>query len=174
MTGHPAPAFGLSFDPRALTDLLAAPGDIRDLALAQLQDVVTAQVFGGKLVGDLAGFRKLYVDHRAAWRVVYAQRPAPPGSAHRAEIHVVAVRPRARQDAYDTARARLGVTRRPMSALAHAARTRSPQLPSPQGRRPRPGPHTSAGTKASANMPRLRMPDPPRPAPTPTSKGPAR
>ncbi|MFD9715817.1 hypothetical protein [Streptomyces sp. NPDC059076] len=163
MTGHPPlPAFGLSFDPRALSDLLAAPGDIRDLALAQLQDVVTAQLFGGKLVGDLAGFRKLYVDHRAAWRVVYAQRPAPPGSAHRAEIHVVAVRPRARQDAYDTARARLGITRRPMSALAHAARTRSPQLATQQTRKPGPSPTAAPGLPGLPSIP------------TPTRKGPAR
>ncbi|MGW6454372.1 hypothetical protein ACWF94_00335 [Streptomyces sp. NPDC055078] len=161
MTGQPhPPAFGLSFDPRALTDLLTAPGDIRDLALAQLQDVVTAQLFGGKLTGDLAGFRKLYVDHRAEWRIVYAQRPAPPTSAHRTEIHVVAVRPRARQNAYDTARARLGITRRPMSALTHAARTRSPQLVTSRGRIPKPGPPSSA-------LPGL-------PHPAPTAKGPVR
>ncbi|MFJ7423384.1 hypothetical protein ACIQXD_32980 [Streptomyces uncialis] len=158
MTGHPAPAFGLSFDPRALTDLLAAPGDIRDLALAQLQDLVTAQLFGGRLSGHLDGFRKLYVDHRAQWRIVYAQRPAPPGSAHRAEIHVVAVRPRAGQDAYDTARARLGITRRPMSALTHAARTRSPQLAGTPGQEVRPSP------------PPRPMPGLPHPAPTPKGR----
>ncbi|MFD4829186.1 hypothetical protein ACFWPV_04915 [Streptomyces uncialis] len=162
MTGESSPpAFGLSLDPRALTDLLAAPGDIRDLVLAQLQDLVTAKLFGGRLAGDLDGFRKLYVDHRAEWRVVYAQRPAPPASAHRTEIHVVAVRPRARQDAYDTARARLGITRRPMSALAHAARTQSPQLANNQARIPKPGPPPSA------------MPGLPRPA-APTPKGPNR
>ncbi|WP_329558858.1 hypothetical protein OG711_07845 [Streptomyces uncialis] len=158
--GSPPPAFGLSFDPRALTDLLAAPGDIRDLVLAQLQDLVTAKLFGGRLTGDLDGFRKLYVDHRAEWRVVYAQRPAPPASAHRAEIHVVAVRPRARQDAYDTARSRLGITRRPMSALTHAARTRSPQLAANEAQIPKPGP-------PSAMRPGL-----PHPAPPP--KGPVR
>ncbi|WP_405734916.1 hypothetical protein OG607_41420 [Streptomyces sp. NBC_01537] len=129
MTGHGQhPAFGLSFDPRALTDLLRAPGDIRDLALAQLQDVVNAELFGGKLTGDLAGYRKIYIDSRNAWRIVYAQRPAPANSTHRTEIHVVAVRQRAQHDVYDTARSRLGITRRPMSALTHAARARSPQL----------------------------------------------
>ncbi|WP_406401931.1 hypothetical protein [Streptomyces uncialis] len=159
MTGQP-PAFGLSFDPRALADLLAAPGDIRDLALAQLQDVVTAQLFGGKLTGDLDGLRKLYVDHRAEWRILYAQRPAPPASAHRTEIHVVAVRPRARQDAYDTARARLGIARRPLSALAHAARSRPPQLARSAApvAKPGPSPHATPGL--------------PHPAPTP--KGPVR
>ncbi|GLW04251.1 MULTISPECIES: type II toxin-antitoxin system RelE family toxin [Streptomyces] len=159
---EPRPAFGLSFDPRALNDLLAAPGDIRDLALAQLQDVVNANLFGGKLTGDLAGLRKLYVDRHAAWRTVYAQRPAPAGSAHRTEIHVVAIRPRDRHDVYNTAAARLGIKRRPVSALTHAARARSPQL---EGYRPvpKPGPAPYA------------LPGLPQPAPTPlATKGPTR
>ncbi|ALO96713.1 hypothetical protein SHL15_5649 [Streptomyces hygroscopicus subsp. limoneus] len=151
------PAFGLSFDPRALTDLLQAPADIRDLALAQLQDVVDAKLFGTKLNGELTGYRKLYVDHRNAWRVVYAQRPAPPASAHRTEIHVVAVRPRERHDVYNVARKRLGLTRRPTSALAHAARSSSPQLET-RREAPKPGPPPYA-------VPRL-----PRPAPSPTLK----
>ncbi|MFE9407405.1 hypothetical protein ACFYN0_01170 [Streptomyces sp. NPDC006704] len=155
------PAFGLSFDPRALSDLLAAPGDIRDLALAQLQDVVNARLSGAKLTRELAGCRKVYVDSRAAWRIVYAQRPAPANSTHTTEIHVVAVRPRAAYDVYDTARARLGVTRRPMSERTHGARTRSPQL----GTRrpvPKPGP------------PPYAMPGLPQPALSPTLKGPVR
>ena len=154
------PAFGLSFDPRALTDLLQAPGDIRDLALAQLQDVVNARLFGAKLTRDLAGCRKVYVDHRNAWRIVYAQRPAPANSTFRTEIHVVAVRPREAHDVYDTARARLGMTRQPMSARTHAARTRSPQLGT---RQPIPKP-----------TPRYAMPGLPQPAPSPTLKGPVR
>ncbi|MEU7117935.1 hypothetical protein [Streptomyces zaomyceticus] len=122
------PAFGLSFDPRALTDLLQAPGDIRDLALAQLQDVVNAQLFGTKLTGDLSGYRKLLVDSRKEWRVVYAVRPAPSTAQHPSEVHVVAVRPRARNDIYDTVGHRLGMVRRPLSAQTHASRSRSPQL----------------------------------------------
>ena len=162
MTGHEdRSAFGLSFDPRALTDLLQAPGDIRDLALAQLQDVVNARLFGAKLTRDLAGCRKVYVDHRNAWRIVYAQRPAPANSTHTTEIHVVAVRPREAHDVYDTARARLGIRRRPLGERTHAARTRSPQL----GTRPpvpKPGP------------PSYAMPGLPRPALPPTLKGPVR
>ncbi|AJC55045.1 hypothetical protein [Streptomyces sp. 769] len=162
MTGpEHKPAFGLSFDPRALTDLLQAPGDIRDLALAQLQDVVNARLFGARLTEELAGYRKLYVDHRNAWRVVYAQRPAPPGAAHRTEIHVVAVGPRQRHEVYNTARQRLGIAQRPMSALAHAARARSPQLDT---RRPVPKPAP----------PRHAMPGLPQPAPSTTPKGPLR
>ncbi|WP_215449473.1 type II toxin-antitoxin system RelE/ParE family toxin [Streptomyces sp. ATCC 21386] len=160
---EPRPAFGLSFDPRALTDLLQAPGDIRDLALDQLQKVVNAQLFGGKLTEELAGCRKLYVDHRNAWRIVYAQRPAPPGAAHRTEVHVVAVRPRARHDVYETARARLGLARRPTGARTHAARARSPQLDTQRPPIPKPGPPPSA------------VPGLPSPAPTPTPlKGPVR
>ncbi|MFB7630496.1 hypothetical protein ACFC0M_06040 [Streptomyces sp. NPDC056149] len=128
-TGQPVqPAFGLSFDPRALTDLLQAPGDIRDLALAQLQDVVNAKLFGRRLTGDLDGYRKVVVDSRKEWRLVYGVRPAPVESEHGREIHVVAVRPRARNDIYDEVGRRLGMTRRPLSARTHAARSRSPQL----------------------------------------------
>ncbi|MBC2901127.1 hypothetical protein [Streptomyces cupreus] len=145
------PAFGLSFDPRALTDLLQAPSDIRDLTLAYLQDVVNAERFGIKLTGDLEGYRKLFVDSRKEWRVVYAVRPAPPTSAHRHDIHVVAVRPRAGNDVYDTVGQRLGMTRRPLSARTHAARSRSPQLTA-RGPVPKPGPLPSA------------MPGLPRPA----------
>ncbi|MEV6007332.1 hypothetical protein AB0M29_11040 [Streptomyces sp. NPDC051976] len=152
-TGQVQPAFGLSFDPRALTDLLQAPSDIRDLALAYLQEVVNAQRFGLRLDGDLEGFRKLFVD-RGNWRVVYGVRPAPAESAHRKEIHVVAVRPRAGNDVYDEVGRRLGMTRRPLSARTHAARSRSPQLTT-RTPVPRPGPPPTA------------TPGLPRPAPNP-------
>ncbi|MFJ4572087.1 hypothetical protein ACIP4W_11745 [Streptomyces sp. NPDC088846] len=141
--GQQRPAFGLSFDPRALTDLLQAPGDIRDLTLAYLQEVVNADRFGNRLDGDLEGYRKLYVDSRKEWRVVYGVRTAPETSAHRREIHVVAVRPRADNDVYDEVGRRLGMSRRPLSARTHAARTRSPQLTT-RGPDPRPGPSPSA------------------------------
>lgn len=137
---QPRPAFGLTFDPRALTDLLQAPGDIRDLALAQLQDLVTARLFGTRLTRDLEGCRKVYVDSRNAWRIVYAQRPAPANSGHRTEIHVVAIRPRDRHDVYDTARDRLGIPRRPRGSRADAARTSSPQVDTRQQPIPKPTP----------------------------------
>lgn len=152
--GQGQPAFGLSFDPRALTDLLQAPSDIRDLTLAYLQEVVYAQRFGLRLDGDLEGFRKLFVDSRKDWRVVYTVRPAPADSIHQREIHVVAVRPRAGNDVYDTVGARLGMARRPLSARTHAARSRSPQLTT-RGLAPRPGPPPTA------------LPGLPSPAPNP-------
>ncbi|WP_189862194.1 hypothetical protein [Streptomyces poonensis] len=148
------PAFGLSFDPRALTDLLQAPSDIRDLTLACLQEVVNAERFGIKLTGDLEGYRKLFVDARKDWRVVYGVRPAPETSAYQREIHVVAMRPRANNDVYDEVGRRLGMTRRPLSARTHAARARSPQLMA-RGPMPKPGPLPSA------------MPGLPRPAHSP-------
>jgi hypothetical protein len=131
--GQGQPAFGLSFDPRALTDLLQAPSDIRDLTLAYLQEVVNAQRFGLRLDGDLEGCRKLFVDK---------------------EIHVVAIRPRAGNDVYDEVGRRLGMTRRPLSARTHAARSRSPQLAA-RAPVPRPGPPPTA------------PPGLPRPAPNP-------
>ncbi|MEU5898695.1 hypothetical protein [Streptomyces venezuelae] len=162
MTGREdRPQYGLSFDPRALTDLLQAPVDIRDLALAQLQDIVNARLSGTKLTRDLAGCRKVYVDHRNAWRIVYAQRPAPANATHTTEIHVVAVRPREAHDVYDAARTRLGIRRRPLSERTHAARTRSPQLGTRQPA-PKPGP------------PPYAVPGLPQPALPPTLKGPAR
>ncbi|MFI1185824.1 hypothetical protein [Streptomyces californicus] len=141
--GQGQPAFGLSFDPRALTDLLQAPSDIRDLTLASLQEVVLAQRFGLRLDGDLEGYRKLFVDSRKEWRVIYGVRPAPPQSAHQKEIHVVAVRPRAGNDVYDEVGRRLGMARRPLSARTHAARSRPPQLTA-RGPAPRPGPPPTA------------------------------
>lgn len=141
--GQPRPAFGLSFDPRALTDLLQAPSDIRDLTLAYLQDVVNGERFGLRLTGDLEGYRKLFIDARKDWRVVYGLRPAPETAAHRREIHVVAVRPRAGNDVYDEVGRRLGMARRPLSARTHAARSGSPQLAT-RGPVPRPGPLPSA------------------------------
>ena len=133
------PAFGLSFDPRALADLLQAPSDIRDLTLAYLQEVVNAERFGLRLTGDLEGYRKLFVDARKDWRLVYGVRPVPAASLYQREIYVVAVRPRAGNDVYDEVGHRLGMSRRPLSARTHAARSRSPQLTS-RGPVPGPGP----------------------------------
>ncbi|MFE4546684.1 hypothetical protein [Streptomyces sp. NPDC056785] len=155
--GAGEPAFALSFDPHALTDLLQAPSHIRDITLAYLQEVVNAQRFGLRLDGDLEGYRKLFVDARKDWRVVYGVRPAPAESVHHKEIHVVALRPRAGNDVYDEVGRRLGMNRRPVSARTHAARSRSPQLTT-RGPVPRPG--------------GLPGPPPglPRPAPSPASR----
>ncbi|MCX4776861.1 hypothetical protein [Streptomyces sp. NBC_01264] len=109
-----------------MNDLLAAPADVRDVALSRLQDAVTGQRHGRELTGTLAGFRKVYIDS-ARWRMVYGLRPAPEGSEHRREVFVVALRPRAQNEIYKVVAERLGIAHRPLSALAHAARARSPQ-----------------------------------------------
>ncbi|MFC9582036.1 hypothetical protein ACFVJ8_04190 [Streptomyces yangpuensis] len=166
MTHPPQPpaAFGLSFHPEALNDLLAAPGDMRDLGLALIQDVVRAEVRGGKLTGELSGYRKLYLGSRGEWRIVYAHRPAPPGSSHPTDIHVVAVRPRAKHDIYDTVRARVGRPRPAAGPRAYAARSLSPQV------RPRPA------AMPAPPVPAFPVPGLPVPAriTTTSPKGPSR
>lgn len=159
---RPVAVYGLSFHPDALSDLLAAPGDMRDLALARLQEVVRAQVAGGKLRYDLAGYRKLYLGARADWRIVYAHRPAPPGAPRPTEIHVVAMGPRERHEVYHTVRARMGLARPATGPRAHAARSQPPHL----------RPHTPAAPdRASAAPPVSGIA---APAPTVVPKGPAR
>ncbi|MEU9939070.1 hypothetical protein [Streptomyces lavendulae] len=152
---QPPPAFGLSFHPEALTDLLAAPGDMRDLGLALIQDVVRAQVRGPALTAELAGYRKLYLGAQVQYRIVYDYRPAPPGSSHRTNVHIVAVRPRAKHDIYDTVRARVG---RPCPAAgprAYAARSRSPQVwPRPAVTPTPPVPGLPTPAPATTNSPK--------------------
>ena len=131
------PKYAFSADPRALTDLMQAPAEIRDQALMHLQDIVAGQLEGDHLTRELDGYRKVYVDLKKQWRLVYGKRPAPPQSTHPTEVYLVAVRPRARHNIYDTVAARLGLNPGPLSALTHAARARSPQTAAPT---PPPGP----------------------------------
>ncbi|MFF0448044.1 hypothetical protein ACFYT4_16815 [Streptomyces sp. NPDC004609] len=150
---------GLSLDPRVVADLLSAPDAVRDRALTRLTELTTAVLPGGtSLPGELAGFRELPLGDGAPWGLVYAQRPAPPASVHRTEAHVVAVQPSG-PHLHDTARARLGLTR-PVSAMAHASRTSSPQLPAQQHLVLPPRPVSPAR--------------PGLPQPAPTLKGPSR
>ncbi|WP_225847265.1 hypothetical protein [Streptomyces sp. HPF1205] len=119
------PRFGLAVDPRVVTDLVIAPEPIRTAALECLADVLDGEAQGEELTGALAGFRSISLDPR--WRLVYRLRPAPPTEPHAREVFVAAVRPRARFDVYTAVAARLGLNQQPLSALAHAARARSPQ-----------------------------------------------
>lgn len=125
------PKFAFAADPRALDDLREAPTEIRDLALLALQDLVHGEQRGQRLDDrhgqDLSDCRKLYVDAKVDWRIVYQERPAPAGSTHRREIFLVAMRPRAGFEAYNTAFHRLGRTRMTSSPRATAARARSPR-----------------------------------------------
>ncbi|WP_165983963.1 cytochrome P460 family protein [Streptomyces sp. YIM 98790] len=121
------PQYGFAADPRAVEDLLHAPAEMRDQALMRMQEVVNGTLRGRELTANLAGLRKIYIDPAAAWRLVYEERPAPPGSAFAREIYLVAVRPKARNNIYLTVAARLGRHPGPVSARVHAARAASPQ-----------------------------------------------
>ncbi|MFE0772203.1 type II toxin-antitoxin system RelE/ParE family toxin [Streptomyces sp. NPDC058861] len=157
------PVYGLSFHPEALTDLRALPRPVQDLALARIEDVVQARITGGKLVDELADYRKLYLGEQSEWRAVYRLRPAPPGATHPTDVHLVAVRPRARHDIYDTVRARENRPRIAIGPRAHAARTLPPQMKD----RLQPPP---------AHGPAPAEPSPPQAGPitTPAQKGPRR
>ncbi|GHF27382.1 hypothetical protein GCM10010218_05410 [Streptomyces mashuensis] len=124
------PKFMFAADPRALDDLREAPTDIRDLSLLALQDLVHGEQRGQRLDErwgqDLSDCRKLYVDAKVDWRIVYQERPAPAGSLHKREIFLIAMRPRAGFEAYNTAFHRLGRTRT-TTPRAEAARARSPR-----------------------------------------------
>lgn len=153
-------ASGLSLDPRVVGDLLAAPDVVRERALTRLAELTTVAPGGTSLPGELAGFREVPLGDGAPWGLVYARRPAPPASVHRTEVHVVAVRPVGPR-LHDMVRARLGLTR-PLDAMVHASRTRSPQL----------------AAQPDLMLPPRRVsparPGLPQPAPAPTLKGPSR
>lgn len=120
------PRFGLAVDPRVVDDLMLAPSEIRTAALESLSTVLDGEALGEELAGTLAGYRSVALDPR--WRLVYQLRPAPPAEQYAREVFVAAVRPRARFDVYTAVASRLGLDRQPLSALAHAARARSPQF----------------------------------------------
>ncbi|SEO73812.1 hypothetical protein [Actinacidiphila rubida] len=127
------PRFGLAVDPRVVDDLMLAPPEIRTAALECLSTVLDGEPQGEELGGTLAGYRSVVLDPR--WRLVYSLRPAPSAQHYAREVFVAAVRPRARFDVYTAVASRLGLDRQPLSALAHAARARSPQatkLPAPR------------------------------------------
>lgn len=115
-----AAVFGFAADPRALADLRKAPPHIRNLALLHLHDLVHGEQRGAQLgqrAGvDLTGYRRLYIDPHATWRIVYQERPAPPGSHPDREVFLIAVGPREGHEAYNTAARRLGRLDGPASA----------------------------------------------------------
>jgi hypothetical protein len=125
------PRFGLAVDPRVVDDLRLAPPEIRTAALECLSTVLDGEAQGDELAGALAGFRSVALDPR--WRLVYRLRAAPAVQQHAREVFVAAIRPRARFDVYTAVASRLGLDRQPLSALAHAARARSPQVATTPG-----------------------------------------
>ncbi|MFI1825379.1 hypothetical protein ACH41E_02840 [Streptomyces sp. NPDC020412] len=122
--------FGFAAHPEALEDLRNVPGNIRDLALLELQHLVHGNERGARMHRELAGCHKVYVDPQNRWRMVIQFRPAPPSSQHRREIFLVAVGERYDNTVYRTAADRL---RREAAAQAPdqragAARSRSPHM----------------------------------------------
>nr|WSX75894.1 hypothetical protein OH826_19775 [Streptomyces sp. NBC_00899] len=146
MSGEPR--FGLAVDPRVVDDLTLAPPEILAAALKCLATVLDGEMQGRELVGTLAGYRSVALDPR--WRLVYRLRPAPPTEPHAREVFVAAVRPRARFDVYTAVASRLGLDRQPLSALAHAARARSPQATALPGPRLVPLPSAPISSKGTA------------------------
>ncbi|MFG3199863.1 hypothetical protein ACGFYT_27445 [Streptomyces sp. NPDC048208] len=122
--------FAFAAHPDAITDLRELPDSIRDLALLELQNLVHGSDDCLPLKGRLAGFHKVYVDPSVAYRMVIQFRPAPPTSAHKREIYLVAAGSRHDYAVYRAAHERTGPTQgvRTDSAEARvqAARSRSP------------------------------------------------
>ncbi|MET7571247.1 hypothetical protein ABZT04_22490 [Streptomyces sp. NPDC005492] len=124
--------FAFAAHPDAIADLRELPGEIRDLALLELQNLVHGSDDCLPLKGRLAGFHKVYVDPSVSYRMVIQFRPAPPTSSHKREIYLVAAGSRQDYEVYRTAHLRTGPrqdteTARVTEARVQAARSRSPR-----------------------------------------------
>ncbi|MFD7070606.1 hypothetical protein ACFV97_25620 [Streptomyces sp. NPDC059913] len=100
--------FAFAAHPDAIADLRALPDNIRDLALLELQNLVHGSDDCLPLKGRLAGYHKVYVDPSVAYRMVIQFRPAPPTSAHKREIYLVAAGSRHGYAVYRAAHQRTG------------------------------------------------------------------
>ncbi|MFJ9419988.1 hypothetical protein ACIRPT_38420 [Streptomyces sp. NPDC101227] len=149
--------YAFAAHPEALADLRAAPENIRDLALLELQHLVHGNERGAALQRELAGCHKVYVDPETRWRMVVQYRDAPASSQHRREIYLLAVGERQDQAAYRTAAHRLErereatARRSPLEHRAQAARARSPHNRTASGNNVGP-----AAPVAPASQPRAR------------------
>ncbi len=121
---------GFSAHPEALADLLDAPADVRDLALEYLDRLLRAEVRGPLLDQqgnrDLRGARKLYLDDRNAFRLVYTEQRAPGNPRRLLGIHLVAVGRRYNIEVYKTAAERLQAERLKQDAAEETPRPRMP------------------------------------------------
>ncbi|MCV2458242.1 hypothetical protein OEB94_02945 [Streptomyces sp. ICN988] len=100
--------FAFAAHPDAIADLRHLPDRVRDLALLELQNLVHGSDDCLPLKGRLAGFHKVYVDPSVAYRMVIQFRPAPPASAHKREIYLVAAGSRKDYAVYRAAHLRTG------------------------------------------------------------------
>ncbi|MEV8230641.1 hypothetical protein AB0P41_32130 [Streptomyces sp. NPDC079167] len=122
--------FAFAAHPDAIADLRELPDTIRDLALLELQNLVHGSDDCLPLKGRLAGFHKVYVDPSVAYRMVIQFRPAPPTSAHKREVYLVAAGSRQDYAVYRSAHLRTGPqqsieTDAATQARVQAARSRS-------------------------------------------------
>ncbi|MGA5704539.1 hypothetical protein [Peterkaempfera bronchialis] len=121
-----SPPVGFSAHPEALADLLDAPADVRDLALEYLDRLLRAEVRGPLLDQqgdrDLRGARKLYLDDRNAFRLVYTEQRAPHNPRRLLGIHLVAVGRRYNIEVYKTAAERLQAERPNQAAAQEVPR----------------------------------------------------
>ncbi|MFD9592519.1 hypothetical protein ACFWA9_07125 [Kitasatospora sp. NPDC059973] len=125
-----SPPVGFSAHPEALADLLDAPADVRDLALEYLDRLLRAEVRGPLLDQqgdrDLRDARKLYLDDRNAYRLVYTEHRAPNNPRRLLGIHLVAVGRRFNIAVYKTAAERLQAERLKQAAAQEAPRSGMP------------------------------------------------
>ncbi|MFH9351195.1 hypothetical protein [Kitasatospora sp. NPDC017646] len=115
-----------SAHPEALGDLLAAPADVRDLALEYLDRLLRAEIRGPLLdqqgERDLRGARKLYLDEALDFRLVYTEQRAPHNPRRLTGIHLVAVGERRDVAVYKTAALRMQQERQQQSAVQEVRR----------------------------------------------------
>ncbi|MEV4116954.1 hypothetical protein [Nonomuraea sp. NPDC049695] len=140
----------ISYSPGVREDILDLPTkEHRSLAILLIRDLVRGRERGeelGVFDEELKGCRKVYFSSAAEvrsgrgyrWRIVYRERP-PSGRLNEPTIHIIAVGPRAHQQVYDTAIARLVAERVPeverRQRIAEAAARRTSTAPAGPGER---------------------------------------
>lgn len=117
--------FAFAAHPDAIADLRELPDEIRDLALLELQNLVHGSDDCLPLKGRLAGYHKVYVDPSVSYRLVIQFRPAPPTSAHKREIYLVAAGSRKDYAVYRTAHLRTAPPQNTAAASAAEARVQA-------------------------------------------------
>ncbi|WP_406377385.1 nucleoside-diphosphate kinase [[Kitasatospora] papulosa] len=144
--------FAFAAHPDAIADLRELPGEIRDLALLELQNLVHGSDDCLPLKGRLTGFHKVYVDPSVSYRMVIQFRPAPPTSHHKREVYLVAAGSRKEYAVYRTAHLRTGSDRDVETASAAEARVQAAHSRSPHAaNQPTPLPVAAAQPTATAS-----------------------
>ncbi|MFE7334768.1 hypothetical protein [Streptomyces griseus] len=141
--------FAFAAHPDAIEDLRNLPDRIRDLALLELQNLVHGSDDCLPLKGRLAGYHKVYVDPSVAYRMVIQFRPAPPSSAHKREVYLVAAGSRKNYAVYRATHLRTGPQQGIEADPAAEARVRAARLRSTLGSEPSAAGPTAPPTAAA-------------------------